>query len=132
VCPNQTAILERHTIEVGELEIRYPVDDLGRTPNGFCKARLIKGREPHEACAPASRNIIRRIIGREEGTIIKLVEWNQPGNSPRHPGMTGQRLVFRSRQRQALLYFGKRCRQCGSPNAIKGQSSEIPFHRISN
>src|SRR5258708_22779978 len=67
VCLDQTAILERYTIEVGELEIRYPVDDLGRMPNGFCKARLIKGREPHEACAPATRDTIRRHTGRDAG-----------------------------------------------------------------
>src|SRR5262249_29448582 len=81
VLAHEPAVLERHPIGVGELQIGDAVGRLGGAADRFGKARIIERRQPLEAGAAARRDLLRRIVGAGKPALLLVVE-----RHPRHDG----------------------------------------------
>jgi hypothetical protein len=120
VLAHHPAELERHPVDVGELQVGDAVADLGGELRGLRVALPVELRQPHEAGAPARRDLARGIIGAEEPVLAVVVERDQAGHPPRHLGVAGQRPVLGFRQFQAGSELYKRRRQRGRAERVKG------------
>src|SRR5262249_25182512 len=128
---HEAAVLERHPVSLSERKVGDGVCDLSGLPVSFAKARLIKGRQPHETI-PAQRNDVGRgVVGAEEATFAVVVERHQSGYSPRYSRMTGKRGGFRPRQLQAASEHDKRGRDRPGANPVKCQCSAAYVHHSS-
>ncbi len=130
VLAHDAAILERHPIGVGELQIGDAIGRLGGAADRFGKARVIERRQPLEAGAAAPRDLLRRIVGTEEPALVVVVERHQRGHPPRHPGMAGQRPVLGLRKLEPPAQCHQRRCQRGSAKPVECQCRAGPFHRI--
>ena len=98
VAADEAAVLERDAVAGGELQVRDAVLDLGGAPGRLGEPRGVERREPHEARPAAPRDLLRRIVRREEARLVVLVERHQGGDPPAEPGMPGERRVLGPRQ----------------------------------
>ena len=124
---HHAAILERHPIGIGELQIGNGLARFGGAPDGFGKARLIKRRQPGEAGAASCDDVRRRVVGREEASLVVVVERHQAGEPACDPGVPGERPVLGLRQFKPLPQGRKRGRNRRGAKPVEG---EMAVHRI--
>ena len=130
VLAHDAAVLERHPIGVGELQIGNAV---GHRRGGFERLRKVlleMRRQPHEAGPALRGDRLGRIVGAEEPRFVVFVERQERRHAPRHPGVSGQRSVLRLGQLQPLLELHQRGRQGGRAEPAECQCRAAPFHRI--
>ncbi len=128
--PHQTAVLKRHAVAFGELQ----VGDSFRGLQGHCPAfgeplPVVVG-EPEETIPTLRGNLRRRAVGIEEIVDAELIERDQPRHQARHPGMSGQRAVLGPRQRQPRPQFGKDGGGAGDRGAGERQNRKGRIHDI--
>ena len=102
---NQAAILERHPVGSGELQIGNPGCCFRRHRPAFGVAFPVETGEPEEAVLALGGDSRRRAVGTEEIVDIELVERDQPRYGTRHLRVSGQRAVFGARQGQPRVQF---------------------------
>ncbi len=127
---HDAAVLERHPIGVGELQIGDAVGHCGGEPDRFGKARVVKRRQPFEAGAALGHDLLGRIVGAEKPVFVIAVERHQRGHPPRHPGMAGQRPVLGLRELEPPPQSHQRGCQRRGAKPVERQGRAGPFHRI--
>ena len=128
---DQPAVLERHPVGFGELQVG---DVLGRLRGHLPApgvALLVESGEPEEAVLALRGDIGRRAVGTEEVADIEFVMRHQPRDHFGHFGMSGQRAVFGPRQRQPRLQFGESHRGAGNRNGGQRQNRKGRIHAAS-
>ncbi len=104
---DQPAVLKRHPVGLGELQVGDARRGLQRHLPALGEALLVEAREPEEAILTPGADRSRRAVGPEKIVDIEFIERDQPRRQARHLGMSGQRAVLGARQRQARPQFGK-------------------------
>ncbi len=127
---HDAAELERHPVGVGELQVRDAVGDLSGALRGLGESHPIKLGEPVEAGAAAGRHLRGRVVAAEEPRLVVFVGGDQRRQAPRHPGMPGERGVFRLRKLEACFQFHQRRRQRGGAGCVQAQGCLTEFHRF--
>ena len=87
---HEPAVLERHAVGFGELQVRNAFAGLGGEPTRFGEPLPVQSRQPVEARPAAGRDLVGCVVGAEEP-----VERHQRGHAPREPRVSGQRAVLR-------------------------------------
>ena len=129
VLAHEAAVLERHAVGIGELQVGDAVPDARRAPGRLREPLAVERRKPHEPGAAARRDLLGRIVGAKEPLVVVFVERDERRDPPRHPGMPGQRSVLRARQLQARLQFRQRRRQRGGAEPRTGRMLYSRIHR---
>ncbi len=106
VFADHAAILERHPVGLGELQVGDVAGRLRRQLPALGEALLVDGCEPEEAVLPLACDFRRRGVGAEEFVDVEFVEWDQPRHPARHLGMPGERAVLGPRQLDPGLDLG--------------------------
>ena len=119
IFPHQPAVLERHPVAFGELQVGDVRRRLGRHLPALGVALLIEAGEPEEGVLALHGDVAGRAVGTEEAVDIEFVMRQQPRDHFGHFGMSGQRAVLGARQRQPRLQFGEDCR--GASDRSGGQ-----------
>jgi hypothetical protein len=119
ILPHQPAVLERHPVALGELQVGDVFGGFGRHLPALGIALLIEAGEAEEGVLALHGDVAGRAVGSEEAVDIELVMRNQPRDHFGHFGMSGQRAVLGARQRQPRLQFGEDCR--GTSDRSGGQ-----------
>ena len=127
---HDTAILERHAIGAGKLQVGNVLAGFRSLPNRFGKACLIERSEPFKSGAPALRDIGGCAVGAEEPLFVIFVERNEGGEPTGHSRMARERRVFGLRKFEAPLDRGQRSRNCRRADAVEGQGCRGQCHRI--
>ena len=113
---HQPAVLERHAVGFGELQVGDVLGGFRRHLPALGVTLLIKFCEPEEAVLAVHGDIDRRAVGAEELADIEFVMRQQPRDHFGHFGMSGQRAVLGTRKRQPRLQFGEGHRGAGNRN----------------
>ena len=108
--------VEQHPIGIGELQIGNRLARFGGAPNSFGKARLIKRRRPGEAGAAPCDDLRRRVVGREEASLVVVVERYQAGDPARDPGVPGERPVLGLRRSSRFLKVATEVATAAAPS----------------
>ena len=103
---NQAAVLERHPVGLGELQVGNPRRRVRRHLAAAGEALLIERRESEEAVLALHGDRGRRAVGAEERVDVELVMRDQPRHQARHLGVSGERAMLGARQRQPGLELG--------------------------
>ena len=122
--PHQPAVLKRHPIGFGELQVGDAVSCIHRHLPSPGVSLLVEVCEPEEAVLTLHGDFGRRAVGAEEIIDVEFVMRDQPGNHLGHFGMSGQRAVFCPRQRQPRLQFGEGCQRRRRPQRRREKESE--------
>ena len=110
ILPHQPAVLERHPVAFRELQVRDVRRRLRRHLPALGVALAIEAGEAEEGVLALHGDVAGRAVGTEEVVDIELVMRHQPRDRFGHFGMSGQRAVLGTRQRQPRLQFGEDCR----------------------
>jgi hypothetical protein len=129
--PHQPAVLERHPVGLGELQVGDALGRLRRHLPAGGVALLVEPRQPEEAVLPPGGDISRRSVGAEEIVDIELIERHQPRHQAGHFGMSGQGTVFGPRKSQAGVQFGEDGRGAGYRSGGQGQNRKGRIHATS-
>ena len=123
---HQAAVLERHPVGAGELQVGNPACGFRRHRPALGVAFPVEAGEPEEAVLALGGDGRRRAVGTEEIVDVELVERDQPCHGARHLGMPGQRAVLGTRQRQPGSQFreGRGGSRCGGGEG-ENQSGRI-------
>ena len=119
ILAHQPAVLERHPVGFGELQVGDARRRLRRHLPALGVALLIEAGEAEEAVLALHGDVVGRAVGAEEIVDIEFVMRHQPRDHLGHFGMSGQRAVLGARQRQPRLQFGEDCR--GASDRSGGQ-----------
>ena len=125
---HQAAVLERHPVGFGELQVG---DALGRLRGhlpALGVALLVEAGEPEEAVLALQRDVVGRAVGAEEIVDVEFVKRHQPRDHVGHLGMSGQRAVLGARQRQPRLQFGEDCRGASDRSGGQGENRKGRIH----
>jgi hypothetical protein len=106
VFADQAAILERHPVGLGELQVRDMDRRLRRHLPALGEALLVEGSEPEEAVLALACDFRRRAVGAEEIVDVEFVMRNEPRHPARHLGVPGKRAVLGPRQLDPGLDLG--------------------------
>ena len=128
---DQAAVLERHPVGFGELQVGDSLRSLQRHLPSPGVALLVERREFEKAVLPLQGDFRRRAVRAEEIIDAEFVERHQPRDQPGHLGMSRQRAVLGPRQRQPGVQFGKDCRGAGYRNRGQGQNRKRRIHATS-
>ena len=119
--PHIAAVLERHPVGVGELQIGNAVRGFRGAPDGLGKACLVERGQPVEAGAAARRYVRGGIVGAKETRLIVVVKRHQRREPAGKPGMAGERSVLGLRQSEPPPQLHQRGRQRRTAGPIKRQ-----------
>ena len=125
---HHAAVLERHPVGAGELQIGNVFAGLRRVPARFGKARLVERGKLLESSAPARRDVIRRPVGAKELTLIVFVERNEGREAARNARMAGNGAVLCLRQFEAAAHGGQRGGNRRRAGAVECQRDRAPSH----
>ena len=128
---HQAAVLERHPVGFGELQVGDALRRLRRHLPALGVALLVEAGEPEEAVLARHRDVSRRAVGTEELVDVELVMRHQPRDQLGHLGMSGQRAVFGARQRQPRLQFGEDCRGASDRSGGQRENRKGRIHATS-
>ena len=128
IFPHQPAVLERHPVVFGELQIGDVFGRLCRHLPSLGVALFIETREPEEAVLALHGDVVRRAVGAEEAADLELVMRHQPRDHFGHFGMPSQRAVLGARQRQPRLQFGEDCRGNSDRSGGQGKNRKGRIH----
>ena len=127
---HHAAILERHPVGAGELQVGNGFGRLGAAADRLGKARLVKLRQAEEAGAAQGCDVGGGAVAVEKPLLVEVVERHKAGEAARHAGMAGQRAVLGLGQFQPAAKRQHRGRQRRGAEPVKGQSGRGPLHRI--
>ena len=131
ILADQTAVLERHPVGLGELQVRDLLCRFsGRLPAAR-EALLVKSGETEEAVLTSVGDLRRRAIGAEEIIDVEFVMRHQPRDHLGHFGMSGQRAMLGARQRQSGLQFRDSYRSAGNRGGGQRENRERRIHASS-
>ena len=128
---DQPAVLERHPVDLGELQVGDLRRGLRRHLPALGEAVLVERGQPEEAVLALGGDRGRRAVGTEEVVDVEFVERDQPRHPARHLGMSGQRAVLGPRQRQARLAIWERQPRCRRPRRRREQNRKRRIHASS-
>ena len=128
---HQPAVLERHPVGFGELQVGDALRRLRRHLPALGVTVLVEAGEPEEAVLALHRDIGRRAVGAEELVDIEFVMRHQPRDHFGHLGMSGQRAVLGARQRQPRLQFGEGHRGAGNRGGGQRENRKGRIHATS-
>ena len=128
---HQPAVLERHPVGFGELQVGDVFGRLRRHLPALGVTVLVDAGEPEEAVLALRGDIGRRAVGAEELADIEFVMRQQPRDHLGHLGMSGQRAVLGPRQRQPRLQFGEGHRGAGKCGGGQRQNRKGRIHATS-
>ena len=100
---DQPAVLERHAVGLGELQVGDAACRLRGERAALGEFLLEQRAEAEEAVLASSGDLPRRAIGAEEVVDFELITRDQLGDPARHLGMAGERAVLGTRQLDAGL-----------------------------
>jgi hypothetical protein len=124
----EPAVLERHPVKVGELQIGKALAGRGGRPNAFGKARAVERGEPRKARLAALDHIGRRVVRAEELPFVVMAGRDPGSDAARHARMSGQRPVLAARELKPALDGRDRTGHGGGPEPVE---RDVPSHRIS-
>ena len=127
---HDAAILERHPIGAGELQIGNGFGRLGAAADRFGEARLVKLRQAREAGAAQACDLGGRVVAVEKPILVVVVERHETGEAARHARMAGERAVLGLGQFQPPAERQHRGRQRRGAEPADSQSGRGPLHRI--
>jgi hypothetical protein len=128
---DQPAILERHPVGFGELQVGDSLRGFLRHLAAAGEHILVELRQPEEAVLALHRHRGRRAIGAEEIVDVEFVERDQPRHHARHLRMPGERAVLGARQRQPRLHFGETGCDGGRRGGSERKNRERRIHATS-
>ncbi len=104
--PDQPAVLKRHPIGFGELQVGDFIRSLQRHFPAAGEPLPVELGEPEEGVLTLGGYLSRRAVRTEKIVDVELIERDQARHPARHLGMPGQRAVLGPRQRQPRPQFG--------------------------
>jgi hypothetical protein len=104
---HQPAVLERHPVGLGELQVGDSFRGLQRHLASLGVTLLVERGELEETVLALQADFSRRAVGPKEIVDFEFVKRHQPRHQARHFGMSRQRAVLGLRQRQARPQLGK-------------------------
>ena len=107
ILADQTAVLERHPVGFGELQIGDMLGGLRRHLPALGVALFEQAGEAEEGVLPLHGDVRGRAVGGKEAGDIELIMRYQPRHHFGHFGMSSQRAVLGARQREPRLQFGE-------------------------
>lgn len=131
ILANQTAVLERHAVGLGELQVGNPLRCLGGHLPAAGEALLVKRGKAEEAVLAAGGDLRRRAVGTEEIIDVEFIMRHQPRDHFGHFRMSGQRAMLGARQRQSGLQFGDGHCSAGNRGGGQRQNWERRIHATS-
>ena len=123
----QAAILERHPIGRGELQIRQRFRRLGSGANRLGEAGPVNLRKLLETGAAAGGDVVRGAVGTEKPLRVVFVERHKAREPARDSRMAGKRGVFGLRQFEPLAQSRHGSRHGGGADAVEGGESRSPI-----
>ena len=105
---DEAAILEGHAIGADELEVGNARRGFRGTGAGLCKAFTVEIGQAHKAVLTSCRDFLGRTVGAKKLSFVILVERDQRGDPARHPSVTGDGRMFRSREVETGFCLGDR------------------------
>ncbi len=128
VLANQPAVLERHPVGCGELQIRDPLGRLrGHLPvagEPFAKDL----RQPEKTVPAPIGHLGRRPVGPEEIVAAEFVERDQARDAARHFRVPGQRAMLRPRQHDPGSQFGEGRYRENDRDRRAGKNHRVRIH----
>ncbi|MGY4421295.1 hypothetical protein ACVWY2_003744 [Bradyrhizobium sp. JR6.1] len=125
---HQAAVLERHAVGFGELQVGDPLRHLGGQRAALGIAIRVEAGEAEEAVLPLHRDVLRCSVGAEEFVDVEFVVRHHARHHLGHLGMSGQRAVLGPRQREAGLNFGEGCGGAGKRGGGQRENRKGCFH----
>ncbi|MGY4218906.1 hypothetical protein ACVMFB_005405 [Bradyrhizobium sp. USDA 4522] len=125
---HQAAVLERHAVGFGELQVGDALRDLGGQRAALGVAIPVEAGEAEEAVLALHRDVLRRAVGAEEIVDVEFVVRDHPRDHLGHLGMSGQRAVLSTRERDAGLNFGESCGGAGKRGGGQRENRKGCFH----
>ena len=119
ILAHQAAVLERHPIGAGELQVGDLRGGFRRHPPALGEALLIERGQRKEAVLAFRRYITGRAVGAEEVVGVEFIKRDQPRQAARHLRVPGQRPVLGQRQLDPGLDL--RSHRCGRRHRAGGQ-----------
>ncbi len=116
---DQPAILKRHPVGLGELQVGDSFRGLQRHLPALGEAVLVEAREPEEAILAPCADFGRCAVGTEELVDVEFIERDQARHQPRHLRMPAQRAVLGPRQIQSRPCLGEN--GCGGGDRTGGE-----------
>jgi hypothetical protein len=90
----EAAVLERHPIGIGDLEIGHAVGHLRCRLECLGEAPLEIRRKPYEAGLTLCSDALRCIVRAKKFRFVIFVEWQKRCHAPRHARVPSQRFVL--------------------------------------
>ncbi len=131
IFPHQPAVLERHPVGFGELQVGNAVRHVSGRRAAPGVVLGIEAGEPKEGVLALGGDVGRCAVGAEEIVDIEFVMGHQAGHHLGHFGMPGQRAVLGPRQRQPRLHFGEGCGDAGNRGGGQRQNRKGRIHAAS-
>src|SRR5262249_1341301 len=109
------AVLERHAVGGGELQVGEALLGFLGQRQGARETRAVERREAREAGAAPRGDFFRRAVAREEALLVVGVAGHEGGDAPRDARVAGERRVLGARELEAG--FQRRQRERRRPGA---------------
>src|SRR5262249_26232675 len=111
---HHAAVLEWHTIGIGELQIGQTLVRFRGQAARFGETFAIKCRQSHKAVSSLRYNLLRCAVGTEKLSLAKFVERKQRRHASRDACVSGERRMLGSRKFETFLrlpHSGDHCRR---------------------